>query len=876
MNASKAGFNTTVRSGVELLVGQVVRVDLQLPLGNVDTLVEVTDTVPTVETGRTTAYTNIYDERDARNISLSSRNPLEFFQFNPVLNSPRVSNGGSGTATPGITYGGYGSVIFNVDGVSNNLAQSARNVVISAEAISEYQTLIDPPAEYGRGAGPTLNAISRSGTNEWHGSLYLATKQKELGAMPYLLAPGTPRPEFERYNYGATISGPVVKNRIFFFLNYERWSQNLPVVSTFGGAQQAQIASAIGIPSTSVGTWTTTFRANTVTAKGDIILNSKNRLSLRYNDYYDIESQEDSGTITREVSNSYKDTPQSGTAQLVTTFSPTVLNELRFLYGFRPYLETLPHPDAPGINLSGIGTFNSNPNGDYWYRESGYQVADNVSWMRGRHSFKAGVEILPANYQDRTTNWSGTFAFSGLSANGTRAAVTPLQQYLNTTQGLMDPATGLAYTYSQFSRSTGTLVYDATQVNTGYFIQDDMRLGSRLKLNLGVRYEFFGRPGGNLNAAYPQTGKIPQDYSDIEPRLGLAWDPFGDSKTVVRASYGIYANPIGPASYDSWERQNGLTVKSVTVLPTQAGAPAFTLGPVPPFNAGTAAIPNIYEVSSNYKDGRVQDWSFGVERQLLGGFSIELSYLGNHANNLTYSVPTNLTQTGTLADGRTLFGGVANRPDPNIGIIYSVRSNDTYQNYNAALVMLKHRASHGISFQLGYQYQHISGCLDRTVATVNGSCFDQGVASTNQPNRFTATAVWEPHVALQNHVANAVINGWLLSNSSQIQNGYPYSAFTGQDTNGDGTISDRLIGSGLNIFRMPLYVQVDFRLSRKFQIRELGHLEIYGEAVNSSNNENVYAVNTTWGLGAKPNAAFGTATSAEIPRQFQLGLRYSF
>lgn len=290
VSASKDGFNTSVRSGVVLLVGQVARVDVQLPVGDVATVVRVTEEIPTVEVGRTTTYTSVYTEREARNIPLSSRNPLEFYIFNPILNSQRVSNGGSGTSTPSLSYSGYGTSLFNVDGVTNNIAAAARNVVMSGEAIAEYQTLINPPAEYGRTAGPILNAISRSGTNNWHSSLYMFTKQKELSARPYLLAPTAPTPDFERYNYGATLAGPVIKDRAFFFVSYERWAQNLPVVSTFGGSQQAPIAQQLGISPSSIGTWTTTFRAHTGTVKGDILLNQKNRLSLRYNVYNDRES----------------------------------------------------------------------------------------------------------------------------------------------------------------------------------------------------------------------------------------------------------------------------------------------------------------------------------------------------------------------------------------------------------------------------------------------------------------------------------------------------------------------------------------------------------------------------------------------------------
>lgn len=230
------------------------------------------------------------------------------------------------------------------------------------------------------------------------------------------------------------------------------------------------------------------------------------------------------------------------------------------------------------MSLSGIGTFNGNANGQYWYYESGYQIIDNLTWNHGHHSVKSGFELLPANYQNRTSNWNGRFTFAGLAATSTRGAVTPVQQYLNTVQGVIDPRTGLPFSYSQFSRSTGAERYDATLLNMGYFVQDDFQVTPRLKLSAGVRYEYFGRPAGNPNPAYPLTGKVNQDHNDVAPRVSLSWDPFGTGKTVVRAGYGIYYNPNGASDWNNWMRQNGVTVKSVTVTPSQSGAPAFHFG----------------------------------------------------------------------------------------------------------------------------------------------------------------------------------------------------------------------------------------------------------------------------------------------------------
>lgn len=879
VSASKEKFNSAVKSNIVLTMGAVVRTDLTLDVGDAGTVVEVKAEAAGIEVERTTAHAELFSDREARNITLSARNPLEFYTYDPVLNSARNSTGGSGTSTPSEAFAGFGNGIYNVDGVSNNLMGGARNVVLSAEAISEYQVLVLPPAEFGRTNGAILNAISRSGTNDWHGSIYMFTKQKELSARPYLMQASTPTQAFDRYNYGATVSGPVIKNKAQFFLSYERWVQDNPVSSTFGGSSQASIASQIGLPVSEL-VWNDTFRAHTVTAKGDIALNGKNRLALRYNMYNDHEVGTDSGTVTRHEAAGWNDKPMSGTAQLVTGFKPSLFNELRFLYAYRPVWEPTLIPTNPAVTLAGIGTFNGNSNGNYWYLESGYEIVDNLTWNRGHHSFKFGFDLLPVNYQDSTSNLNGTFTFSGLTDTTSTGTVTysPLQQYLNTVAGLTDPNTHLPFSYSTFTRSTGSLAYDATVVNQGYFAQDEFRITPRLKLDVGLRYEMFVRPSGNLNPAFPLTGSIAQEYSDIEPRAGVAWDPFGKGTTVIRAGYGIYHAPIQSSSFESWERQNGITVRSITTLPTQTGAPAFTLGAVPATTVGTAAVSNIYQFASNLNNIMMQGWNLSVEHQITPGYSISISYYGTHATHMNYSVPGNLTQIGTLADGRILFGGSNNRPNPAVGTVYTVSTDGTWLNDQAMLVTFSKQLSHGLSLQAGYQFQHLTTCNDKAVPMVNGGCFNEGTMSFNQENRLTATAVWTPSLSIDNRFFSSLANGWLISNSTVVENGLPYSPLTGADTNGDTITSDRVIGAGYDTYHMPLYLELDFRLSRSFSLEQfkLGKIELYGEAANASDHANIYGVNTTWGITSTPNAAFGTPTSAEIPRQFQLGFRYNY
>ena len=285
----------------------------------------------------------------------------------------------------------------NVDGVSNNLQGGARNLVISQDAVQEFQAVTNFSAEFGRVAGGIQNAFTRSGTNILHGSAYMFTRQRWLSERPFLLAAGAPKPPFERYNYGGTAGGPVVSGKSFFFVSYERWSQDLPVISTI----TPQNAALLGIPATSIGAYTTTFRAHTLTARNDTQLSQNHRLSFRYNYYYDRESPLNGGLISREVSTRFDENPYSFTTQLVSVLRPNLVNEARFLYADRSIENGVAaDPDAPNIDISGVGSFNGNSNGIRRTREHGVHIVNNLTWTTGRHAIKAGLDLLPVSFRE--------------------------------------------------------------------------------------------------------------------------------------------------------------------------------------------------------------------------------------------------------------------------------------------------------------------------------------------------------------------------------------------------------------------------------------------------------------------------------------------
>lgn len=880
VTASLAGFNTVNFAGVEIRAGQVASLPVTLAPANVATQIEVTDAVPVVEAGRT-VVSNTQEEAIVRSVPTIGRSIQDFYTLQPGVLARPLSTGGSGTGTATTVYGGLGLRQINVDGVSNQLQGAARNIVISQEAIREFQTVTNFSAEFGRVGGGLQNAFTRSGTNALHASAFLFARHRELSAKPQLLRNDQPAPDFARYNFGGTIAGPIRKDKIFFFGAYERWFQDLPQVLTIAPAN----AAALRIPASSIGVQNAGFRAHTSTAKLDWQLAAKHRLSVRHNYYFDRESPLGSGLVSFETLARFDEDPWSATGQLVSSLSPRALNEFRFLFASRGISNGVPNPDAPNINVQGIASFNGNSNGNRVTRERGFQIIDNFTFIAGRHTLKAGFDILPVNFRERLTNINGQFVFGGLpAAAGLRGAVSPLDQFLFTERRTVDPATGLPYSYTRFTQSVGREFYDATVINHGYFIQDDIRVTPRLKLDLGLRYELFWRPDAIANADLPLTAKIPQDTNNWAPRAGLAWDLTGDGKTVLRTGGGIYFNTTVPQTFNNFFRGNGVEVLNLNVLPTDPGAPAFTRGRVNPLSGVRRPVTDVRALDTRFEDVTTYNLFATVERQLVRDLGIAVTYQYSGGRFLPVALNRNLRVAGALPNGQALYA-TTNRPDPRFGNIFISESTGT-NNYNGLLLVLTKRYSRGYTVQASYQYSKSRGFafvddftgfgIFTSPSDPRTRSLDGGPGDFDMTHRFLLTGSWEPRINTQSAAARAILNGWALSSRMILQSGFSFNATTGRDDNGDTVLNDRPAGVAYNAYKLPGYYTVDLRLTRNFKLFERQNIEVIAETFNAANRVNVTNVNRVFGINLTPNANFNTPIQAENQRQFQLAIRWSF
>ncbi len=880
VTAEAAGYATMARDNLELRAGQVLTIELAMTTNAFAERVEVTAVASSVEVART-VVANTIEERTVRALPLAGRSIQDFYIVQPGVNAaPPDTGSGSSTPTLSTVYGGLGLRQINIDGVSNNLQGGARNLVVSQESIAEFQTVTNFSAEFGRVAGGLQNAITRSGTNAVRGSAYLFGRQTWMTSAPFLVAPGTPKPPLERYNFGATLGGPLAR-RVFHFLNYERWMADAPALSAFRLAD----AERLGIPVDQVGTYNATFRAHTVTSKVDVQPSDNTRISARYFYYYDRESPNGFGSqATRDVATRFDESPQSFTAQVVSVLGLTVVNESRFLFASRGISNgTATDPDLPNITLSGIDNFNGNATGHRTTRERGLQFVENLTIMRGAHTWKMGFDVLPVWFRERTPNINGTFTFGGLPAvAGGRAALTPTDQYLATVAGAIDPSTGRPYSYSRFTQTIGPEFFEPLTINHGYFVQDDIRVSNRVKLNVGLRYELFTRPDGEPNPALPGSGTFPTDKNNWAPRISVAWDPRGNGTDVIRAGYGIFYNMLTPQTFNTFLRGTAIDVLNINVAPTDAGAVPFTAGKVPA-PQGVRVVSDVRVMDAGFEDLMAHEAFVTYDRELLRDTAISLTYRVNLGRKLPYSIVTNITEVGTLPDGRPRWT-TANRPNPQFGNIFVAKS-DGKQDYHGFVATVTKRFSRGYSLQASYHGSRVEGAafvndftgfgIFTSPSNPQDIQSDFGLGDFDMPHRFTLIGVFEPRTSFTG-VAGALLNGWVFAPRIIAASGYPLNPLTGQDTNGDTVFNDRPADAARNSYRQAGYSSIDARISRRVPLGGAKNLELILEGFNLGNYVIPRTVNATYGPNATANTTFGTVTAARESRQFQLGARLNF
>ncbi len=1009
VQATASGFKKYLREGVVVELSRNVRVDPVLEVGVVTETVTVTsDNTSLVET-TSPALGQVVNNQDILNLPLVDRDVYSLLDLTAGVDSNNKTNvfgmPGQEVTVNGSSNAGAGSVNYYLDGGNNTSGlRNTGNSVPNPDAVQEFRVITNSySAEYGRFAGAIVDVVTKSGSNKWHGSLFEFIRNDALNANRWP-APGSAivqKPPLKRNQFGGSFSGPLIKNKTFFFVSYSGlrqrqvdFSNNAIVPSALertgdfsqslnSGGQLILIRDPLKNAPCNTTNRTGCFTDNKIPANRlspvaqgilkdwvplpNLLRNGfeaqaphptdSDELQLKF-DHALSESQQLTGAYyfnkgaTLEalrgdlpyVSRSFNWKQQNFNVSHTWTMSSTTINQIRLSYirNFGGRLNTPPNtladygstfqvqgpPTLPQITVANyfqLGVAIGGPVAG----SNLYQGRDVLSMVKGNHSIKLGGEIsLEKEIQDTNLNNYGVFAFANSTARANNA--------------LADFLLGIPNTINQDSP---VVKFD----NSWYmalFVQDDYKIHPRLTLNLGLRYDYqlpwtdpFDRktvyiPGRQSTVVpkslpgilYPGDEGVPRgiiatDRNNIGPRVGLAWDPWGDGKTAIRSAFGVF---YGTTSGN----QSNVTTDGPPFTVRQRLTPGGTLtNPYLGYPGGLSPFPYVFNPADprfilpasftsyapEFRMPYVYQMNAAVQRQLTHDTGITVAYVGSLGHRLPFQ--RDLNYPG-LSPDNTAASVLARRPiSPNL-FQNIVRQESTLNTaYHALQITGEKRLSRGFSlkgfYTLGKGLEDAGLQSDQrgSVQDQRNIKADRARSSNDRRHNFVFSGIWTPtYFRESNWFARTFVDGWTLSFIAKLRSGAPLTINSNGDRNGDGSGGDRadlvagvspvldpdrprsqvvaqwfntaafanaVLGqngtSGRNILDGPGSKIVDLGLFRAFQIGEKLNLQFRAEATNAFNMVNLSNPNTTVG-----NANFGRITSAREMRQISLGLRLSF
>jgi outer membrane receptor protein involved in Fe transport len=895
------GFTPATFTNVIVTVGGQTPLDIQLSVGNATVaMVDVSAEGQVVETSRT-SISSVVNERAIQNLPVNGRNFLDFATLTPsVVRDP--------TRQGDLAVGGQKGTLnsLQVDGADNNntfFGQSFGRTgtrppyQFSEESVQEFQVNQNGfSAEFGRAGGAVINVVTKSGTNDWHGSAFEFFRDEALNSnTPVLTARGAKRPKSQINQFGATVGGPINRDRAFFFFAYDGQRSNIPNVVDPPNFF-AQPASIQNLLAPKMQTYQIGRDQDVFMAKSDIRLNNSNQLVLRFNQQNFTGNNNENGgplSVEEHSGNSVaKTTTFSGS--LISTLSPTIINDFRFQFG-RDREPGEANTDVTEARIQTGGGFLQLGRNNFSPRETTIkraQFVDVVSLTRGEHSVKFGADL---NF-DRVFNFfpglfTGQYTFNSYALFASNTPATFVQNFAGagTTGGTTNP--------------------DLNEY--GLFVQDDWRVTPKLTLNLGLRYDLqdladpaVKNPSAALAAVGLDTTTPIRDGNNIAPRFGFSYA--FDDKTVVRGGYGIFFGRTPAIMLGTAHSQNGIQVTGVSLNCTLVPNPCPTYPNIfsaPPSAGGVN--PSLYLFAKDYAQPYVQQARLGVERELFANTSLSVSYLyfrGVHISrtrDINLAPPVATTVTDPAGTNFTVLRHPTARPIPGFARI-SLFESTADSRYSALAMELKRRFTRGFQFIAAYTLSDTSDNRpDQTMVVVGADDAkglqnnldirsDWGRSDLDIRNRLVLSPVYEiGNVQSDNAFARNVLGNWIFSGIITLQSGFAYSALISGDANRDGNPStDRVPGTRRNGFTTPNIYVFDARVTKTFRFGENYSLSFLGEAFNLFNRSNIATVNTgRYGI-ASSSATVLTNPAASTPfggprtflgeRQIQLGVRFKF
>ena len=908
VEVQQGGFNALKIDALPLTVGGQTNLDLKLQVTSATASVDVNTDLPLIETTRAHTATAV-NEKAVRDLPINGRNFLDFTVLTPgVVRDPRggdLSFGGQrGTANSLLIDGGDSNNLFF--GQSSGRAGTRNPYTFSQDAVQEFQVNTNGYApEIGRAGGGVINVVTKSGTNALHGTAFWFFRDKAMNANTFFNnAAGRVRQPYHFNQFGGNIGGPIKKNKLFFFYNYDGQRNTLPNAVFFppnvtipNDAVSQQAAQDLRKYQTS---YTTGLVNNIHTAKIDYNLSSTQTLSVRYNLHrFTGRNFENGGNQSAaEHTGNSKNTTDNLAFNYTKIFGATTVWDSRFIYlrDDAPGEANSADPEAQirqgGTTLLSIGRNSFSPR---YTNSKKYQIINALSLSRGKHSYKVGGDL---NFERIANlfpgNFSGAFIFDTLIDFANRRPS-------SFTQGFAGAGTNGATTYP-----------NANEV--AFFAQDQWRLNDRLTLTYGGRYDLFTyaqnpvkNPDAGLAAAKLDTSRFNRDTNNLAGRLGFAYRLDKEGKQVFRGGYGMFYGRTASILVGTSHSQNGIQVQTYSLnggIPAQAALipryPAILSAP-----PTVLRTPDIYVVAPDYVQPLSHQFNVNYELQVSRDTAITFGYLGVRGEHLTRARDINhfpleyTTATFSNGNGPVQVGRRPNtRPNPNFGRI-TLDDSGGDSIYHAGFIQITKRYAENFQFLASYTWSKVIDTLpDQTSVVPNNGGDDAKVAfdtllpnadralgDAHVPFRFVFSGVWDlNYFKTSSPVVKHVLGGWQISGISTSQSGRYFTARSNVDLNNDGNrFSDRSPGFGRNTIEGPGFFSIDMRVSKDIPLGgERMKLRIMGEAFNSFNHTNFtalqlvpYNYNATTRIFT-PTSNFQVANATSDPRILQIAARITF
>jgi hypothetical protein len=937
VKAEQKGFQTFVQSGIVLAIGDRLRVDPTMQVGETTSVVTVEALATTVST-ETSAMGSVVDNKKIAEIPLNGRFFLDLALMQagtvvPSTNTRTFLAAPSGIGISGINASGTreDSTNYMVDGI--NLSDMVQNQITfqpNIDMLQEFKVQTNAfSAEYGRNAGIIINGVSKSGTNALHGTAYEFVRNDHFDAKNFFDPPGK-IPPFKRNIFGYSVGGPILRNKTFFFHSYEgRRGREVATLNTVvpRPAERAAVTHPVIqklltlIPPANNATGdrfvSSAARQRTLNQETGRIDHSIGERNFFFGTF--IINRDERTEPTLQGNNLIGFGDRRPAKRLLVSvgytrvFAPTVTNEfhaglnrvdITFASAFSgspaDFGMTAPSGVMPQIEVSNINTGNPWVGGINGFPQgrgdTAFQFSDTLAWIRGKHSLKFGGELRRFRNNNFNGGTGGFILFPSLAAF---LAAQPSQVV-----------------------ETALPVSPALRVKAlGGFVQDDVKINAQLTLNLGMRWEYNGVPNeihnrlsvfDFTNRALVRIGSsgidkpYNKEFTNFGPRIGFAWSPFGTRKTVIRSGIGYYFD------------------QPVTNIVTPMGSnPPFSqsvnitqnINLAAPFNSPPGVGAALQMADPNFKSGKVLSYNFNVQQELLGTV-IQIAYVGSEGRHLRLIGDYNQGIGGRRPIAQITSLNAAGQPVTATGGAMTIQESVSNSNYNGMWLSAEKRFTKGLTFSTSFTWSksidnNSVGSSNPQIPNFYNIAAERALSDFDARKRFVLSGIYLlPFKWDANGFTRRLVQGWSIAPIVNLQSGNPFSPIN-PTTNPSSLLTfDRpdlvageplyvanpspaqwlnkaafranaagVFGSaGRNILRAPGFQDVDFAVAKNTAVKERVSLQLRAESFNLFNHPNF----------AQPSNSFTAANFGQITatrtargdlgssRQLQLGLKLIF